>query len=93
MESKGYKVFNILVFFEIVQVDENLLSKLNISLEENVWEIKRVRLVNDVRVLYMIIYMLVKLFLNLNKIYCENFFYNFVEEVCGYKIVMLEREV
>ena len=62
MESKGYKVSNILVSLEIVQADENLSSKLNISLEENVWEIKRVRLANDARVSYMITYMPVKLY-------------------------------
>ncbi|MBY2476060.1 GntR family transcriptional regulator [Clostridioides difficile] len=93
MESKGYKVSNILVSLEIVQADEELSSRLNISLEENVWEIKRVRLANDTRVSYMITYMPVKLFPNLNKMHCENSLYNFVEEVCGYKIAMSEREV
>ncbi len=93
MESKGYKVSNILVSLKIVQADEELSSKLNISLEENVWEIKRVRLANDARVSYMVTYMPVKLFPNLNKTHCENSLYNFVEEVCGYKIAMSEREV
>ena len=35
----------------------------------------------------------VKLFPNLKKSHCEGSLYNYVEEICGYKIAISEREV
>ncbi|RDY25130.1 GntR family transcriptional regulator [Romboutsia weinsteinii] len=93
MNSKGYEVSNILLGLQIVQADEELSEKLNITIGENVWEIKRVRLADNERVSYMITYMPVKLFPNLNQSDCEGSLYSFVEETCGFKIAMSEREV
>lgn len=93
MNSKGYEVSNILLGLQIVQADEELSEKLNITIGENVWEIKRVRLADNARVSYMITYMPVKLFPNLNQSDCEGSLYRFVEETCGFKIAMSEREV
>lgn len=93
MESKGYKVSNILLELNIAQVDDILKEKLNIDENENVWEIKRVRVANDEKVSYMVTYMPVKLFPNLNKSHCQNSLYKYIEQECGYKIAMSEREV
>ncbi|MGX4601036.1 GntR family transcriptional regulator [Faecalimicrobium sp. JNUCC 81] len=93
MESKGYKVSNIVLDLNIVQADETLKKKLNLEENDNVWEIKRVRIADDERVSYMVTYMPVKLFPNLSKERCNGSLYKYVEEDCGYKIAMSEREV
>ncbi|WP_373600765.1 GntR family transcriptional regulator [Paraclostridium bifermentans] len=93
MESKGYEVSNILVELNIVEADDELMKKLNITEKENVWEIKRIRLANNRKLSYMETYMPVKLFPNLKKSHCEGSLYNYVEKECGYKIAMSEREV
>lgn len=93
MENKGYKVSNILVELNIVEADEELMKKLNLTEKENVWEIKRIRLANSKKISYMETYMPVKLFPNLKKSHCEGSLYNYVEELCGYKIAISEREV
>lgn len=93
MNRKGYEVSNILLELNIVQADEILASKLNIEENENIWEIKRVRLADNERVSYMITYMPVKIFPNLNENFCKKSLYSFVEDTCGYKIAVSEREV
>ncbi|KKY02244.1 GntR family transcriptional regulator [Paraclostridium benzoelyticum] len=93
MENKGYKVSNILDELNVIEADEELMNKLNLTEKENVWEIKRIRLANDKKISYMETYMPVKLFPNLKKSHCEGSLYNYVEEVCGYKIAISEREV
>lgn len=93
MNSKGHEVSNILVDLNVVEADEELAKQLNLTLGENVWEIKRVRLANKKRVSYMVTYMPLKLFTNLSKSHCEGSLYKFIEESCGYKIAMSEREV
>lgn len=93
MEGKGRKVSNILVELNIVEADEELMHKLNLNKEENVWEIKRVRLADDRKISYMETYMPVKLFPTLTKSHCEGSLYHYVEKICGYKIAMSEREV
>lgn len=93
MTNRGNEVSNILIGLEVVEADDEISKRLSIQLGENVWEIKRVRLANKKRVSYMITYMPVRLFPNLNKSYCEGSIYKFIEETCGYKIAMSEREV
>ncbi|WP_419742542.1 GntR family transcriptional regulator [Paraclostridium dentum] len=93
MENKGYKVSNILEELNVIEADEELMNKLNLTEKENVWEIKRIRLANDKKISYMETYMPVKLFPNLKKSHCEGSLYNYVEEFCGYKIAISEREV
>ncbi|WGX76657.1 GntR family transcriptional regulator [Paraclostridium bifermentans] len=93
MENKGYKVSNILEELNVIEADEELMKKLNLTEKENVWEIKRIRLANDKKISYMETYMPVKLFPNLKKSHCEGSLYNYVEEICGYKIAISEREV
>ena len=93
MKIKGHQVDNILIDIQIVEADDELSKNLNINLEENVWEIKRVRLADNIKVSYMITYMPVKLFPNLNKKHCEGSLYEFVEESCGYNIAASDRSV
>ncbi|MGL4912060.1 MAG: GntR family transcriptional regulator [Romboutsia sp.] len=93
MENKGYTVSNKVIDLTIVQADEALKDKLNLSENDNVWEIKRVRLANEEKVSYMVTYMPVKLFPNLSKEHCNGSLYKYIEEECGYKIAMSEREV
>ena len=93
MNRKGYEVSNILLELNIVQADELLSNKLNIEVGDNIWEVKRVRLADNRKVSYMITYMPVKLFPNLNEDYCKKSLYTFVEEICGLKIAFSEREV
>ena len=93
MNRKGYEVSNILLELNIVQADELLSNKLNIEVGDNIWEVKRVRLADNRKVSYMITYMPVKLFPNLNEDYCKKSLYTFVEEICGLKIAVSEREV
>ncbi|MDO7203675.1 GntR family transcriptional regulator [Paraclostridium bifermentans] len=81
MENKGYKVSNILEELNVIEADEELMNKLNLTEKENVWEIKRIRLANDKKISYMETYMPVKLFPNLKKSHCEGSLYNYVEEV------------
>lgn len=93
MENKGYKVSNNIMDLSIIQADSILKEKLNLSENDNVWEIKRVRLANEEKVSYMVTYMPVKLFPNLSKEHCNGSLYRYIEEECGYKIAMSEREV
>ncbi|MGL6106884.1 GntR family transcriptional regulator [Romboutsia sp.] len=93
MNSKGLEVSNIVVSLEVVQADKELSEKLNIEIGENVWEAKRIRLASGARISYMITYMPLVMFPNLNKDHCAGSLYSFVEEVCGMKIAISEREV
>lgn len=93
MERKHQEVSNILVGLKVTEADEELSKNLNLSIGENVWEIERIRLADKKRVSYMVTYMPVKLFPNLTKSHCEGSIYKFIEESCGFKIVLSEREV
>lgn len=93
MNNKGLEVSNILVSLEVVQADKDLASKLNINTGDNVWEIKRIRLVNDVRISFMITYMPLSMFPNLTKDDCIGSLYEYVEKTNGLKIAMSERKV
>lgn len=93
MKRKNKEVSNILVDLKLLEADEELSKNLNIKLGENVWEIARVREANKKKVSYMITYMPVKLFPNLTRKDCEGSLYKYIEEVCGFKIAMSEREV
>ena len=93
MEDKGYTVSNEVIDLRVIQADETLKEKLNLSENNNVWEIRRVRIANEEKVSYMITYMPVKLFPDLSKDHCNGSLYKYVEEDCRYKIAMSEREV
>ncbi|MGL5312272.1 MAG: GntR family transcriptional regulator, partial [Peptostreptococcaceae bacterium] len=93
MKNKGFEVSNIVVDLQIVEADEELSTNLNIEVGDNVWEIKRIRLADNIKVSYMITYMPVKLFPNLNKKYCVGSLYEYIEQGCGYKIAVSERAV
>lgn len=93
MNNKGLEVSSILVNLQIVQSNNELANKLNIYVDDNVWEIKRIRLANGIRVSYMITYMPVVLFPNLTKEVCRGSLYDFVEKISGKKIAISEREV
>ena len=56
-------------------------------------ELKRVRIADNKKVSYMITYMPVRLFPNLSIDNCNVSLYKYVEDICGYKIAMSEREV
>lgn len=91
MTSKGVKVETIVKELNIIEADNVIAEKLNLNLGENVWKIVRVRIANDIRVSCMITYMPVKLFQNLNRKHCEGSLYYYIEEICGFKIVLAER--
>lgn len=93
MTGKGYTVSNIVTDFKIIEANEVLKEKLNIEIGENVWEIKRIRLVNDERISYMITYMAVKMFPNLKKAHCEASLYDYIEQGCQLKIATSNRSV
>ena len=93
MSNKGYKVSNAVEGVKIVEADEELVNNLNLLPGENVWEVKRIRLADDIKVSYMVTYMPVKLFPNLNKKHCEGSLYEYIEQSCGYKISVSERAV
>lgn len=93
MRSKNKEVSNILASLKVLEADDELAKKLNLEMGENVWEISRIREANKKKVSYMITYMPVKLFPNLKKTDCEGSLYEYIEEYCGQKIAMSEREV
>lgn len=93
MRSKNKEVSNILIDIKVIEADEELARNLSLNLGENVWEICRVRLADKKKVSYMVTYMPVKLFPNLTKRDCEDSLYKYIEEDCGYKIAIAEREV
>lgn len=93
MRSKNKEVSNILIDLKVLEADEELTKSLGLALGENVWEICRVRLADKKKVSYMVTYMPVKLFPNLTKKDCEGSLYSYIEEICGYKIAISEREV
>lgn len=93
MKRKNKEVSNILVDLKILEADEELSKNLNINLGENVWEVSRVREADQKKVSYMITYMPVRLFPNLTRKDCEGSLYKYIEEGCGFKIAMAEREV
>ncbi|MGL6106885.1 GntR family transcriptional regulator [Romboutsia sp.] len=93
MQNKGYEVSNILVDFNIIEADEELSKKLNIPIGDNIWEIKRVRMADKIKISYMVTYMPIKLFPNLNQKHCIGSLYEYVESICGYKIAISERSV
>ncbi|MGL4362916.1 MAG: GntR family transcriptional regulator [Cellulosilyticaceae bacterium] len=93
LRSKGYDVRTHLITLKIISADENIAEALQIETNENVWEIKRVREANNVKVAYMETYMPVKLFPNLNKKDCIKSLYEYIEKQCGYKIESANRHV
>lgn len=93
MKRKNKEVSNILINLNILEADEDLSKNLTLNLGENVWEICRVRISNNKKVSYMVTYMPVKIFPNLTKNHCKDSLYKYIEEECGYKIAIAEREV
>lgn len=93
MNSKGLEVSNILVSLEVLQADKDLASKLNINTGDNVWEVKRIRLANNVRISFMITYMPLSMFPNLTKDDCMGSLYEYVEKTSKLKIAMSKRKV
>lgn len=91
MLSRGYNITTRLVNLSIVEADYFIKDKLGVGVEENVWEIKRVRYVEDAPVSYMVTYMPVKMFPNLKKKECESL-YRYIE-ACGYIISGANRSV
>lgn len=93
MKEKGFDIYTILDGFEVVYADENISENLNVQIGEAVWEIKRIRVANDIRISYMITYMPVKLFSNLERKHCEGSLYEYIQNECGLKISLAERSV
>lgn len=93
LESKGYTVSTALIDLKVISAEAEVRAALNLEVGENVWEIKRVRMANDERVSYMVTYMPVKLFPNLNREHCITSLYNYVENECGYRISSADRKV
>lgn len=91
MESKGYKVSNLVLDMKIIHANDILKEKLNLESDDNIWEIKRVRIADNEKVSYMITYMPIKLFPNLSINDCNGSLYKYVEDICYYKIAMSER--
>lgn len=93
MAFRGVRVSTIVNKFNVMEADELIASKLNISIRDNVWQIGRTRLANGERVSYMETYMPVKMFSSLNKKHCEESLYQYIEEDTGHKITTSERSV
>lgn len=93
MREKGFNAHSILDGFEVVEADSNIHNRLKINLGESVWKIKRIRVVNDVRISYMITYMPVKIFPALERKHCEGSLYEYIKDQYGYKIALAERSV
>ncbi|MGL5346778.1 MAG: GntR family transcriptional regulator [Peptostreptococcaceae bacterium] len=93
MKAKGLDVSNIVVSLEVEQANKELASKLNVSVNDNIWVIKRIRLANDIRMSYMITYMPLAMFPNLTKEDCAGSLYEFVENTSRMKISISERQV
>lgn len=91
MVSKGYNITTKLISLTLIQADNLIKDKLNLELGENVWEVKRVRYAEGCPVSYMITYMPVKMFPNLNSSDCSSL-YKYIEEK-GYKIFTAQRTV
>lgn len=79
MISKGYSITTRLISLNIVEADSTISDRLEIDLESNVWEVKRVRCAEGQPVSYMITYMPVKMFPNLRKENC-NSLYKYIDE-------------
>lgn len=93
MREKGFNTYSILDGFEVVEADDNIYSRLKINLGESVWKIRRIRVVNDIRISYMITYMPVKLFPDLEIRHCEGSLYEYIQDKYGYRIALAERSV
>lgn len=93
LEGKGYIVETLLVELNIVPAGKRVGAALSLLENENVWEIKRVRMANGEKIAYMHTYMPVKLFPNLNKEHCMGSLYDYIEEMCQYAIACAERKV
>lgn len=91
MINKGYEITTKLINLSIVAADEIIKDKLNLNIGDNVWEVKRVRYAEGQAVSYMITYMPVRMFPNLNKDCC-NSLYKYLKE-CGYVISGAKRSV
>lgn len=91
MIKKGYKITTKLVDLSIVAADELIKEKLNLDSGDNVWEVKRVRYADGHAVSYMITYMPVRMFPNLNKRCCDSL-YKYLQEF-GYSISGAKRSV
>lgn len=91
MSNKGYDITTKLVGLTIVEADHFISEKLDLELDENVWEIKRVRYAEGEPVSYMITYMPVKMFPNLKRDNC-NSLYEYLTH-CGYTISTAQRVV
>ncbi|MGL6175086.1 MAG: GntR family transcriptional regulator [Cellulosilyticaceae bacterium] len=93
LQSKGLEASTLLKALNIEKADEKIAKALDLEVGENVWEVKRVRLANGERVSYMVTYMPVKLFPNLNREHCLNSIYKYIEEECAMKISGADRQV
>ncbi|MGL4737847.1 MAG: GntR family transcriptional regulator [Cellulosilyticaceae bacterium] len=93
LESKGYTVSTALMELSVIPATTGVREALQLDEGDNVWEIKRVRMANEERVSYMVTYMPVKLFPNLNREHCITSLYHYVEHECGYRISSADRKV
>ncbi|MGL5676089.1 MAG: GntR family transcriptional regulator [Cellulosilyticaceae bacterium] len=93
LKSKGYEISTALINLSIVPAGHTVGQALELEPSENVWEIKRVRMANGERVAYMVTYMPVKLFPNLNREHCIHSLYSYIENECGHTISNADRKI
>lgn len=86
MKSRGFTPGNKLISFQSIPVTETIAETLQLSPEETVYEIKRIRLANDAPVALETIYTPEKVTGKLMEHHLAFSFYQFIEEKLGYSI-------
>ena len=93
LKRKGYQIATYVRELNIIAANEEIAKALQLKEGDNVWEIKRVRVANEQKVAYMITYMPVKLFPNLNKEHCTSSLYHYIEKECNHVISSADRKI
>ena len=83
---KGDSIKTDILKFNIIKASNNLSNKLKINIDSKVWEIVRVRYVNDIPDHIEETYMPYSLFENLSIDICKNSILSYIENECEYSI-------
>ncbi|WP_440119839.1 trehalose operon repressor [Paenibacillus sp. QZ-Y1] len=92
-KKMGHRAQTYVKFFEEKKVDQILHKKINFGLDEQIWEIRRVRKVDGEHVILDKDYISQKLVPGLSKKICEDSVYEYIEKELGLSISFAKKEI
>jgi len=89
----GKKSNTILKRLEVIKGDDYLTNQLNLSKEDEIWKVIRIREIGNIKIILDKDYFNKKIIANLTKDICENSIYEYIENKLGIKISFAKKEI